>query len=188
MKKKTTDWLFIFIVLTLFTVFGYNLQRPFKKSYDQKEREYFEDAVKHIKTGGKELRDTTYITSKKEVQTKPKRLKATGPGHKVSVTRYNPVSKQCWGDPLVTADNSKIDLRKLRRGEIRWIAVSRDLKKKYGFGGKIRIKSGDPNIDGVYEIHDVMNKRFTNKIDILTHVDSDHGRGIWKNITIEPVG
>lgn len=187
MKNKKVDWLFIFTVLILFAVFGYNLQRPFKKTNTQREKEYFEDAAKHIKKGGTEVSDTTYIAAPK-VKTKPKKLKATGPDHVVSVTRYNPVSKQCWGDPLVTADNSKIDLHKLKKGEIRWIAVSRDLKKKYGFGGKIRIKSGDPNIDGVYEIHDVMNKRFKNKIDILTHVDSDHGQGIWKNITIEPVG
>ena len=183
MKNKKVDWLFIFTVLILFAVFGYNL-RP-RTSQKEREEKYFKEAIKNIKHGGVEEKDTTKYIARKP--TLKKEVKSVGPSRKVSVTRYNPVAAQCDGSPLRTADNSKIDLHKLKKGEIKWVAVSQDLKKKYGFGGKIRIKSGDPNIDGVYEIHDVMNKRFKNKIDILTHVDSDHGQGIWKNITIEPV-
>jgi 3D (Asp-Asp-Asp) domain-containing protein len=46
------------------------------------------------------------------------------------------------------------------------VAVSRDLKRKYKFGTKLRIK-GAGKYDGTYTVRDVMNKRFRNRIDIL---------------------
>ena len=55
---------------------------------------------------------------------------------KVTVTVYNPVMEQCDSTPLITADNSEIDLKKLKQGKLKWVAVSRDLlksgKSKYG--------------------------------------------------------
>jgi len=52
------------------------------------------------------------------------------------------------------------------------IAVSRDLKRKLKFGEKVRIK-GAGNLDGIYYVRDLMNKRFRNKIDILINPDED---------------
>lgn len=37
----------------------------------------------------------------------------------VTVTCYQPVESQCDSDPLITADGSKIDLKKLKNGEIK---------------------------------------------------------------------
>lgn len=93
----------------------------------------------------------------------------------VRTTYYNPVEAQCDSDPLITADGSKIDLRKLAGGNIKWIAVSPDLLVEYPLGTKVKITSRKhPEITGVYVIHDVMNPRFKYSIDILAHVSDGH--------------
>lgn len=97
----------------------------------------------------------------------------------VTVTQYHPVEEQCDEDPLVTADNSVIDLRELERGNIRWVAVSRDLRETYKYGDMI-ILSGDPEIDGIYIVHDTMNPRFTNRIDILISPGKPAGK--WEQV------
>lgn len=102
----------------------------------------------------------------------------------VTVTRYNPTPGQCNSDCLTTADGSKINLAKLKNGDIRWIAVSRDLLSKYKYGSVVFVDSEDGNIRGYYEVHDTMNKRWRKRIDILTHVSSDHGAGLWKEVRI----
>lgn len=102
----------------------------------------------------------------------------------VTVTFYNPEKRQCDSNPLITADNSEICLKKLKRRKIKWIAVSRDLLSKYSFGDTVRV-SGDPDIAGIYEVHDTMNKRYTKRIDILTLEKLE--KGVWKNIKIEKV-
>ena len=90
----------------------------------------------------------------------------------VHVTVYNPVEAQCDSDPLITADNSKIDLQKLKRQHIRWAAVSRDLLAEVKFGDKIRITGcKDKSLNGIWEVHDVMNPRFKKRVDLLYHQD-----------------
>lgn len=97
----------------------------------------------------------------------------------VRTTYYNPVESQCDSDPLVTADGSKINLRKLREGNLKWLAVSPDLLKEYPLGTKVRITSKKyPKISGIYVIHDVMNPRFRYSIDVLSHIDHGHIFGI----------
>lgn len=98
----------------------------------------------------------------------------------VTVTKYHPVNNQSDSTPLLTADQSKISLSRLYRKEIRWVAVSRDLLKVYGYGSRIKLSTGDPEIDGVYEVHDTMNSRFTARIDILSHPKHPIGKGLWK--------
>lgn len=77
----------------------------------------------------------------------------------VTITYYQPVTGQCSGNPLITADGSKIDLTKLERGEIKWCAVSPDLYRK---GGKVWIHGM-----GVYEIHDRTSSKHRAWVDIL---------------------
>src|SRR5688572_4566736 len=48
------------------------------------------------------------------------------------LTIYNPTTDQCDADPFVTASNQKINPGKLRSGAIRWMAVSRDMLKRWG--------------------------------------------------------
>ena len=45
----------------------------------------------------------------------------------VTITTYNAVRSQCDRSPLITADGTKIDNRKLESGKQRIVAISRDL-------------------------------------------------------------
>lgn len=123
-------------------------------------------------------------SSPKMHQKKEKLKKKVRLGHRVTVTRYNPVRAQCDDDPLTTADNSKINLHKLRKGNLRWVAISRDLRNKFKYGDIIYIDSSDANIRGEYIVHDTMHPRFSNRIDILTAKEADHGQGIWYDVKI----
>jgi len=130
----------------------------------------------------------------------------SSPGHKVSyvppveipieipkyyvletLTIYNPVEGQCDTSPLITANNSRIDLEKLRRNEIRWMALSRNLLKRwngaFNYGDTVQVQSGDAAIDGLWVINDNMNKRFKDRGDLLFHRES-RTTGIWKNVKI----
>tara|TARA_Y100001963_G_scaffold154042_1_gene242008 strand:- start:224 stop:757 length:534 start_codon:yes stop_codon:yes gene_type:complete len=91
----------------------------------------------------------------------------------VKATMYHPVEAQCDDTPLITADGSKIDPYKV--SDWNWIAVSQDLLKKNGgifeYGDQVYIKG--THKDGVYTIHDCMNKRKTFQIDILESVGTN---------------
>ncbi len=80
----------------------------------------------------------------------------------VTLTTYKANAAETDSTPNITASGFKITNPKKHR----IIAVSRDLKKKYKFGQKIRIV-GAGKYDGTYRVHDVMNKRYTKRIDIL---------------------
>jgi len=82
----------------------------------------------------------------------------------VSVTTYSPTIEQTDSTPLITASGYKINPANPKRQRI--IAVSRDLKRKYKFGKKVRI-TGIGKLSGTYTIRDVMNKRYKNRVDIL---------------------
>jgi 3D (Asp-Asp-Asp) domain-containing protein len=88
----------------------------------------------------------------------------------VKATMYHPVEAQCDDSPLITADGSRIHPYKV--SEWNWIAVSQDLLKKNGgifdYGDKVYIKG--THKDGIYTIHDCMNKRKTFQIDILESI------------------
>lgn len=103
-------------------------------------------------------------------------------------TRYNPVKSQCDSDPLTTADNSKINLKKLRKGEIRWCALSRDLLKRWGgdfnYGDTIFVYSeSTPIVSGWWVIHDTMNRRYKNSMDFLLPKNS-YKFGVIKDLKI----
>lgn len=91
-------------------------------------------------------------------------MKVDIPSEVVTVTTYTPSEAETDSTPLVTASGFKISERNPKKHRI--VAVSRDLKRKYKFGTKIRIK-GAGKYDGEYTIRDVMNKRHRNRIDIL---------------------
>jgi len=87
----------------------------------------------------------------------------------VTLTTYNASVDQCDSTPLVTASGFKID--SLHPGRHRIIAISRDLKKLFKFGQKVKLSNAG-RFNGVYYVHDVMNKRFTKKIDVLINYNS----------------
>ena len=88
----------------------------------------------------------------------------------VKATMYHPVEAQCDDTPLITADGSRIHPYKV--SEWNWIAVSQDMLKKNGgifnYGDKVYIKG--THKDGIYTIHDCMNKRKTLQIDFLENI------------------
>lgn len=90
--------------------------------------------------------------------------KVDKPTFKVTATMYYAVVGQCDDSPLVTACGYKINPNKA--SEHKWIAVSRDLLKKFKYGDKVQLSNAGDK-DGIYIIADTMNKRFKNKIDIL---------------------
>lgn len=82
----------------------------------------------------------------------------------VTITTYNAVRSQCDRSPLITADGTKIDHRKVKNGEQRIVAISRDLLYAIPLGSLIYVEG-----HGYYEVRDTMNSRFKHRIDILQH-------------------
>ena len=82
----------------------------------------------------------------------------------VTVTTYTPSVEETDSTPLITASGFKINPKNPKRHRI--IAVSRDLKRKYKFGKKVRI-TGIGRYSGTYTVRDVMNKRYRKRVDIL---------------------
>lgn len=97
--------------------------------------------------------------------------------NEVTITCYNAVAEQCGANPLMTASGKKIDLDKLDSGELRYVAVSRDLLKQYKYGDVVEvfISEGHP-YNGSWIVADTMHKRWTNKIDLLLSKHQKVGR------------
>jgi 3D (Asp-Asp-Asp) domain-containing protein len=82
----------------------------------------------------------------------------------VTLTTYTTSVKETDSTPNITASGFKIDTLNPMKHKI--IAVSRDLKKKWKFGTKVRI-TGAGKYNGTYYVRDIMNKRYKKRIDIL---------------------
>ncbi len=80
----------------------------------------------------------------------------------VTLTTYRASEAETDSTPNITASGFKITNPKKHR----IIAVSRDLKRKMKWGSKVRIV-GAGKYDGTYRVHDLMNKRYKKRIDIL---------------------
>lgn len=100
--------------------------------------------------------EKTYKSDLEPVSITAKRI------HKVTATVYHAVSKQTDSTPLITADGSKINPKRLQR----WCAISKDLEKYYSMGDTI-VVSGTKHMDGIWIIHDRMHHRWRSKIDLL---------------------
>jgi 3D (Asp-Asp-Asp) domain-containing protein len=89
-------------------------------------------------------------------------------GMDVTVTMYHPVARQTDSTPDILADGTRIRVHKA--SEYRFIAVSRNLLKRWGgwldYGDFILLRGTDGK-DGMYQVRDSMNARFVNRIDIL---------------------
>ena len=89
--------------------------------------------------------------------------------YEVTVTTYNPTKHQCDDTPDITADGTRI--KTWRATEYRYVALSRDLLSRWGgpfnYGDYIVIE-GAGDRDGVYQVRDTMNPKWTNRVDILT--------------------
>ena len=127
-----------------------------------------------------ELPDSIYVIDEEEES------EILGEVRYVTATYYHPVKAQTNSNPLITASGKKIDMEKLRTGELKWIAISRDLLRIYKYGDVVRITCDhDPSINGDYMITDTMHPRFKATIDILFHPSKHHKAGKWKKVKIQ---
>lgn len=100
---------------------------------------------------------------------------------KVHATVYNAVPEQTNSDPGHTAFMFELDL--INPYKHRIIAVSRDLLNKYPKGTKVQVQG--TTYDGIFIVMDKMNKRYTNRIDLLINQEMQIGN--WPNATITKV-
>ena len=87
----------------------------------------------------------------------------------VTVTTYNAVRSQCDKTPTITADGTRIDHKKVKNGQQRIAAISRDLLWAIPLGSTILIDGY-----GCYVVRDTMNPRFNHCIDILQHSSKEN--------------
>jgi 3D (Asp-Asp-Asp) domain-containing protein len=82
----------------------------------------------------------------------------------VSLSTYKADTSETDSTPLVTASGFKLDSLNPRKHRV--IAISRDLKELFAFGDKVKLTNAG-KFNGIWFIHDLMNKKYKNKIDIL---------------------
>ena len=89
--------------------------------------------------------------------------------YKVTVTTYNPTRGQTDSTPNELANGTKI--KPWRATDYRYVALSSDLVARWGgpfeYGDYIVIEGTD-GWDGIYQVRDTMNPKWTNRVDILT--------------------
>ena len=107
--------------------------------------------------------ENNITTNKITAEAQPKVVKQSE-NINVTATMYYATVGQCDDSPLITACGYKINPEKA--SEQKWIAVSRDLLKKFKYGDKVKISNAGDK-DGIYTIADTMNKSFKNKFDFL---------------------
>ena len=103
----------------------------------------------------------------------------------VKASIYHPEPSQTDSTPYITADGSRINKKNPKIH--RWIAVSRDLHSRWGgqysFGDSLWITGISDELDGIYIVRDVMNRRMHKQIDILVG-KKDRIMGLWNNVQI----
>jgi len=82
----------------------------------------------------------------------------------VNLSTYKAAISETDSTPLVTASGFKLD--SLNPKKHRVIAISRDLKELFSFGDKVKLSNAG-KFNGIWFIHDLMNKKYRNKIDVL---------------------
>jgi len=121
-----------------------------------------------------------------EVESPPKTLSYT-----VTATTYWPEPGQTDNNPMETADGSIIPTRHSSR--TRWLAVSRDLLASSGgpfrYGEKVHVQGMPNKLDGVYIIHDTMNRRHRHCVDVLVNERECKAglEGRWSKIKISKI-
>ena len=89
-------------------------------------------------------------------------------GIKVNVTMYRPTKYETDSTPNITADGTKIKIKKASK--YNFVAVSRNLLERWGgflkYGDFILLEDAGHK-EGVYQVRDTMNPRWVNVVDIL---------------------
>jgi len=98
----------------------------------------------------------------------------------VTATIYNAHPSQTDNSPNITADNTEFNIDSTH--VYSYIAVSRDLLRKYNYGDIVLI-SGAGELDGKWEVRDTMNPRYVKSIDFLVPKTTKPDK--WKNVTMQ---
>ena len=106
-----------------------------------------------------------------------------GQTYTVSATKYHP---GMGGAGWVTASGDRIDNAKLKKYEIRWVALSPDLfNKGFRLGDTIEVSCDRvPKLNGKWVVKDRMGRRTHMKIDFLLPRGDDHDFHSRVNVTI----
>ena len=115
----------------------------------------------------------TYQQKVFDLEDQLKQLTQQKPSYTVTATMYRPTKYETDSSPSITADGTKINISKA--GSYRYIAVSRDLLSRWGgpfnYGDYVKIE-GTTKHNGIWQIRDTMNPRFTNRIDFLCDLNA----------------
>ncbi|MBP5498014.1 MAG: hypothetical protein J6X81_01415 [Muribaculaceae bacterium] len=87
--------------------------------------------------------------------------------HSLKATKYHPGR---GGAGWVTASGERIDNYRLKRYEIKWVALSHDMFRNHGYrlGDTIMVTCERvPNLNGKWVVKDKMGPRLRNRIDFL---------------------
>lgn len=105
----------------------------------------------------------------------------------VKGTYYQPTVNQCDRTPFQTADGSIIRKDLLRLNKIKWVALSRDMLKRWGgpfdYGDTLYTFHHNKMVRGEWIVHDSMNARFRKRIDFL-RIKKGNFPGVANNILI----
>jgi hypothetical protein len=93
---------------------------------------------------------------------------------------YQAVPAQTNRDNLTTASGFKLDSSYVH-SKHRILAVSRDLMNHLSFGDAVLVR-GTGEYDGVWYVHDLMNKRYVSAIDFLTDIGTPNT--LFSDVTI----
>ena len=126
---------------------------------------HYDNVVRNISTENRMLQEKVWnLTDENNDMLYSNRIM-----YRVTVTTYNPTRRQCDSTPNITADGTRINPKKAT--QYRYVALSRDLLSRWGgpfeYGDYIVIE-GTNGRDGIYQVRDTMNPRWTNRVDILT--------------------
>jgi 3D (Asp-Asp-Asp) domain-containing protein len=115
------------------------------------------------------------LTKQKIVLAEPMNIRFLRPIiNGVKVTIYNATRAQCDETPTITADGTKLDIKKI--STYRYAAISRNLHSKWGgpynFGDTIVLREVGKH-SGSWVVKDLMGSGAKNHIDLLVPVGTD---------------
>ena len=82
----------------------------------------------------------------------------------VTLTTYKANENETDSTPLITASGFTLDSVNPKKHRV--IAISRDLREKFGFGDKVKLENAG-KFNGIWFIRDLMHKKWKKRIDIL---------------------
>ena len=105
----------------------------------------------------------------------------------VTATIYYAVPAQTDNTPHITADGTRLHKRYVDK--YRFLAVSRDLLKSNGgfleYGDYVIVENTNGRYNGIWQVKDTMNKRFSKRIDFLVDKKTPHNK--FENVTLTKI-